>query len=81
MTVNPGWGGQRFIDGSVDRIRALSKRVPSDVALQVDGGIDAQTAGPCSRSGATSFVAGSAIFGRPDPGAAYREIATAAGCG
>jgi ribulose-phosphate 3-epimerase len=40
----------------------------------VDGGIDARTAGPCARAGATVFVAGSALFGAPDPGAAYREI-------
>ena len=79
MTVNPGWGGQRFIDGSIDRIRALSKRVTGTTSLEVDGGIDAQTAGACARVGATTFVAGSAIFGTDDPAAAYREIARAAG--
>ena len=81
MTVNPGWGGQKFIDGSIDRLRALSKRVTGSTALQVDGGIDPQTAGPCARAGATTFVAGSAIFGKSDPAAAYREIAGAAGYG
>lgn len=81
MTVNPGWGGQSFIGGSIDRIRALSKLVPDDCALEVDGGIDAQTGGPCARAGATTFVAGSAIFGKPDPAAAYREIASATGSG
>ena len=81
MTVNPGWGGQKFIGGSIDRIRALSKLVPDSTALEVDGGIDAETAGPCARAGATTFVAGSAIFGKPDPAAAFREIASAAGSG
>ena len=79
MTVNPGWGGQPFIAGSEDRIAALRRR--AGTALEVDGGIDARTAGPCAAAGATTFVAGSAIFGRPDPGAAYREIAEAAGYG
>ena len=81
MTVNPGWGGQAFIEGSIDRIRALNKRMGPDAALEVDGGIDGRTAGPCARAGATTFVAGSAIFGRPDPGEAFREISAAAGCG
>ena len=81
MTVNPGWGGQPFIERSIDRIRALQKRVGPDTALEVDGGIDARTAGACARAGATTFVAGSAIFGSADPAAAFREISAAAGCG
>jgi ribulose-phosphate 3-epimerase len=81
MTVNPGWGGQPFIERSVDRIRALQKRVGSGAALEVDGGIDARTADLCARAGATTFVAGSAIFGTPDPAAAFRAISAAAGCG
>ena len=81
MTVNPGWGGQPFIERSIDRLRALQKGIGSDAALQVDGGIDAKTAGACARAGATTFVAGSAIFGSDDPAAAFREIAAAAGCG
>jgi ribulose-phosphate 3-epimerase len=47
----------------------------------VDGGSDGDTAGPCAQAGATLFVAGSAVFGAPDPGEAFREIAAAAGCG
>jgi ribulose-phosphate 3-epimerase len=81
MTVNPGWGGQPFIERSIDRIRELAKRAGNDTAIEVDGGIDARTAGPCARAGATTFVAGSAIFGRPDPAEAFREISAAAGCG
>jgi ribulose-phosphate 3-epimerase len=79
MTVNPGWGGQAFIPSSLDKVRRLRALVGAGVALEVDGGIDPDTAGPCGQAGATLFVAGSAIFGAPDPGAAYREIAAAAG--
>jgi ribulose-phosphate 3-epimerase len=81
MTVNPGWGGQTFIEASIDRLRALHKRVGPDALIEVDGGIDARTAGACARAGATTFVAGSAIFGAADPAAAFREISAAAGCG
>ena len=80
MSVNPGWGGQTFIPSSpakIERMRALLGDGPD---LEVDGGIDATTAGPCAKAGATMFVAGSAIFGAPDPGEAFREISRAAGC-
>ena len=79
MTVNPGWGGQPFIERSLDKIRRLRALLPDDVALEVDGGIDPETAGPCARAGATRFVAGSAVFGADDPAAAYRAIARGAG--
>jgi ribulose-phosphate 3-epimerase len=81
MTVNPGWGGQAFIPsspGKIERMRALLGDGPD---LEVDGGIDRDTAGPCAQAGATLFVAGSAVFGSPDPGEAFREISRAAGCG
>jgi ribulose-phosphate 3-epimerase len=81
MTVNPGWGGQPFIERSIDRLRALRKRIGPEPVIEVDGGIDARTAEPCSRAGAGVFVAGSAIFGKDDPAAAFREISAAAGCG
>jgi ribulose-phosphate 3-epimerase len=77
MTVNPGWGGQPFIVGSIDKIERLRSLLAEQTALEVDGGIDAETAPPCAAAGATTFVAGSAIFGKPDPGAAYAEIAAA----
>jgi len=80
MTVNPGWGGQAFIPSSLDKIRRLREIVGPDVDIEVDGGIDAQTAGPCADAGATMFVAGSALFGQEDPAQAFRQIATAAGC-
>ena len=81
MTVNPGWGGQRFIATSLDKIRRLRAVIGPDVELEVDGGIDPETAGPCAEAGATLFVAGTSVFGSPDPGAAFREVASAAGCG
>ena len=77
MTVNPGWGGQSFIDGSPDKVSRLSGIV-GDARIEVDGGIDTSTAGPTAEAGASLFVAGSAIFGAPDPAAAYTEIANAA---
>ncbi len=77
MTVNPGWGGQAFIPTSLEKIRRVREIIGPDAELEVDGGIDASTAGPCAAAGATLFVAGSAIFGQPDPGAAYAEIAAA----
>ena len=80
MTVNPGWGGQEFIPASLDKIRRLRALVGPDVELEVDGGIDEHTAGPCAEAGATLFVAGTSVFGTVDPGAAFRKVAAAAGC-
>jgi ribulose-phosphate 3-epimerase len=80
MTVNPGWGGQEFIPASLDKIRRLRALVGPDVELEVDGGIDERTAGPCAEAGATLFVAGTSVFGTVDPGAAFRRVAAAAGC-
>ncbi|HEX2161362.1 MAG TPA: ribulose-phosphate 3-epimerase [Thermoleophilaceae bacterium] len=79
MTVNPGWGGQPYIPASDAKIAALRERMPQGVALEVDGGIDPETAGPAAAAGASLFVAGSSIFGQPDPAAAYRAVAEAAG--
>jgi ribulose-phosphate 3-epimerase len=79
MTVNPGWGGQPFIEHSLDklpRVRALTGR---DRAVEVDGGIDERTAPLCADAGANLFVAGSAIFGEPEPGEAYLAIARSVG--
>ena len=76
MTVNPGWGGQAFIPASLSKLERLRAMLGPDTALEVDGGIDARTAGPCARAGATLFVAGTAVFGADDPAAAVREIET-----
>jgi ribulose-phosphate 3-epimerase len=80
MTVNPGWGGQAFIPRSLDRIARLRALIGEERDLEVDGGIDAGTARPCAEAGATVFVAGTAIFGAPDPARAYAELTTKIGC-
>ncbi|MFZ5586407.1 MAG: ribulose-phosphate 3-epimerase [Thermodesulfobacteriota bacterium] len=87
MSVNPGFGGQSFIPGAVDKIAELRsllrQRDLTEVLIQVDGGINAQTIGPCAAAGATVFVAGSAIYGHPaGPGPAMELLrrAAAEGC-
>jgi len=79
MSVNPGWGGQPFIEASLGKLARLRESLPDAVAIEVDGGVDATTAGPCAERGASLLVAGSAIFGAADPAAAYAAIAAAAG--
>jgi ribulose-phosphate 3-epimerase len=74
MTVNPGWGGQQFIPASLAKIERLHAMLAPGTALEVDGGIDTSTAGPCARAGATLFVAGSHVFGAPDPAEVVRDI-------
>ena len=69
MSVNPGFGGQKFIPNSLDRIRKLKKMISDkglETLIQVDGGVNAKTIGEISRAGADVFVAGSAIFGSRD---------------
>jgi len=78
MTVNPGWGGQAFIPASPAKVERLRRTVAGPV-IEVDGGIDAETAPAVAAAGATLFVAGSAVFGAGDPAAAYERIAAAAG--
>jgi ribulose-phosphate 3-epimerase len=78
MTVNPGWGGQSFIETSPEKVERLAPLV-GDARIEVDGGVDKSTAGPLAAAGARLFVAGSAVFGAAEPAAAYAEIADAAG--
>ena len=78
MSVNPGWGGQSFIKTSPEKVERLMPLVGA-AAIEVDGGVDKETAGPLAAAGAQLFVAGSAVFGADDPAAAYAEIAAAAG--
>jgi ribulose-phosphate 3-epimerase len=78
MTVNPGWGGQAFIDRSPEKISRLAS-LAGEATIEVDGGIDATTAASVANAGASLFVAGSAIFHADDPATAYAEIAAAAG--
>ncbi|MCL6612348.1 MAG: ribulose-phosphate 3-epimerase [Peptococcaceae bacterium] len=84
MTVNPGFGGQDFIAGMVPKIKAVRRMIDAagtGAEVQVDGGISAVTAPVATGAGATVLVAGSSVFGSPDPGAALREIRKAAETG
>jgi ribulose-phosphate 3-epimerase len=81
MSVHPGFGGQHFIREVVPKIaRAaeLARRHDLDLAIEVDGGIDMDTVATVAEAGADTFVAGSAIFGHPDPAGAARAIRDAA---
>ena len=69
MSVNPGFGGQSFIDSALRKIEAVRKRIDTsakDIRLEVDGGIKVDNIRRVADAGADTFVAGSAIFGRPD---------------
>ena len=81
MSVNPGFGGQRFIPGSVDkirRVRELLDRVGNAAPIEVDGGIDPSTVRSVVDAGASIVVAGHAVFGHGDPAAAVRALRQAA---
>jgi ribulose-phosphate 3-epimerase len=84
MSVNPGFGGQRFIPYTLDKLRAVRSRIDAigrDVLLEVDGGVKVDNIAAAARAGADTFVAGSAIFGSPDYAATIAamraELATA----
>lgn len=77
MSVNPGFGGQKFIESAVEKIAQLSdllKVKGSSAIIQVDGGINRETIGRVHQAGATSFVAGSAIFNTPDYAETIRAL-------
>ena len=74
MTVHPGFGGQEFIDEAARKAVAIREMVGPDVRIEVDGGIDPETAPVVVSYGADTLVAGNAIFGRPDRSAAIRAI-------
>ena len=79
MTVNPGFGGQSFIGAMVEKVRRVRAMIGArPIRIQVDGGITAETAGAVVAAGATSLVAGSAVFGRGDYATAIAAIRTAA---
>jgi ribulose-phosphate 3-epimerase len=84
MTVEPGFGGQEFLDiclPKVRRARELIDKHGLELWLQVDGGVSAETVGRCAEAGADVFVAGSAVFGADDPAGAVdrlHELAAAA---
>jgi len=77
MTVNPGWGGQEFLPHTLTKVERLRAMLGPEPVIEVDGGIDAETAGPCAQAGATLFVAGTAVFGAEDPAAAVKRIEAA----
>jgi ribulose-phosphate 3-epimerase len=79
MTVNPGWGGQSFIEGSIAKLERLRQLLPASTPIEVDGGVDASTAPLCVDAGATLLVAGSHVFGAPDPADRYRRLAESVG--
>jgi len=81
MSVHPGWGGQAFIPEVLDKVRVARRLVDQgelDVRLEIDGGINVETAPAAAAAGADTLVAGSAIFHADDPVAAAREIREAA---
>jgi ribulose-phosphate 3-epimerase len=77
MTVNPGFGGQKFIPSVLPKIEALSRIIKErglEVDIEIDGGITSETIVPCVKAGANIFVAGSAIYSKEDREAALQEI-------
>jgi len=77
MSVNPGFGGQKFIPQSLDkirRVRAVLGAAGSSAPIEIDGGVDATNIEAIAAAGASIFVAGNAIFGTPDPEAATRAL-------
>ncbi len=79
MSVNPGFGGQAFIPSAYPKVRALKTLLGRrPVEISVDGGVKVEHAGPLVAHGASVLVAGSAIFGAPDPGEAVRRLRSAA---
>ena len=80
MSVNPGFGGQKFIPSAYEKIRRIKGLLDArPVELSVDGGVKREHVRQLADAGATVMVAGSAIFGAPDPAAAVREMKQAAG--
>lgn len=77
MTVNPGFGGQKFIEHSLDKVRRLRQmidRTASHALIEVDGGVNRTTAPQLAAAGVDVYVAGSAVFGKSDPAAEVLEL-------
>lgn len=80
MTVNPGFGGQKFISSVVPKVEALSNIIKErglNIDIEIDGGINEETIVPCAKAGATIFVAGSAIYNQADRASALQRIKAA----
>ena len=78
MAISPGFAGQEFIPATVEKLRRLREVLPDRVGLEVDGGVHAETLPAARDAGANLFVSASAIFGEPDPVAAYAGLAALA---
>jgi ribulose-phosphate 3-epimerase len=77
MSVNPGFGGQKFIHTALDKVRRLRRMIDQrglPVRIEIDGGVDLKNIQQVVEAGAEIIVAGSAVFGAPDPAAAVREL-------
>lgn len=77
MSVEPGFGGQKFMPEMLEKVRLLKKQIDSfklDIDIEIDGGIDTTNAASCVEAGANILVAGSSIFGKPDIAIAVNEI-------
>jgi ribulose-phosphate 3-epimerase len=74
MSIHPGYSGQEFMPAALERIARLRSRLPDEVRVQVDGGVNAETIVAAREAGAELLVAGSAIFWHDDPAAAYRRL-------
>jgi ribulose-phosphate 3-epimerase len=84
MTVEPGFGGQHFLDLVLPKVRRARQLIGARggaVWLQVDGGVDMDTIGRCAEAGADMFVAGSAVYHATDPSAAVQDLRNAAALG
>ncbi len=84
MSVNPGWGGQAFIPDVLEKVRVARREIDAHrwpVEIEIDGGINVDTAADAAAAGCDILVAGSAVFGAPDPVAAGRAILAAAAQG
>jgi len=79
MSIHPGYSGQAFMPDALERLAALRERLPASVRIQVDGGINDDTARAAREAGADLLVAGSAIFWKDDPSRAYRELVEVVG--
>lgn len=81
MSVNPGFGGQRFLPGSLQKIRQLSERrarLGLKFSIEIDGGVDMKNAGDIVRAGGDWLVAGTSVFGAAEPGAAWKQLSATA---
>ena len=77
MTIEPGFGGQEFMDLVLPKIRQARSMISAhggEIWLQVDGGVSEETIGRCAEAGADMFVSGSAVYGAEDPAAAIKAL-------